>query len=60
MSRKNQIAWGIKIGDLLLPFSIRSTRKQAIGDYCKRLEIPWRALKRMGYSFSKVSIQEVN
>ena len=58
-SKKHDDAWGMKSGDLLLPYSIRSTRKQAIADMCEHAEVDdYQHLKRCGYSFVKLSIQE--
>lgn len=51
-------AWGIKTSTLLLPFTIRSTRKQAIKDYCERRDMTWRQLKSDGYSFVKLALKD--
>ena len=36
---KPQIWWGIKSGGALLPFTIRTTRKQAISDHLSNFRI---------------------
>jgi len=59
-SKKHITAWGIKTGDLLLPYSIRDTRKIAIMDISRDMQCTWPTLKKWGYSFVKLSIQEQN
>ena len=41
--KRVNICWGIKSGAILLPFSIRTTKKQAIYDY-----VWWRILHQEG------------
>ena len=51
-------AWAILSGKTLLPFSIRSTRKQAISDYVRDHQAKdWRDAKRRGNSVQKVWIE---
>jgi len=49
--------WGIASGLLLLPFTIRLTKKQAIEDYVARHELrptTWPELRDVGYKVVKV------
>lgn len=44
---KRTVAWGIASNNLLLPYTIRSTRKQAISDWTHRTQETW-AERRTG------------
>lgn len=50
--------WGIATGLLLLPFTIRRTKKEAIKDYVSRQRtrpITWPELEKVGYRAVKVN-----
>jgi len=50
--------WGIKCSVGILPFTIRSTRRQCIKDYCERRDMTLRQLQKIGHTFAKVSVME--
>ena len=54
---KFEQCWAILSGRVLLPWSIRSTRKQAIRDICRHTELDWRECKKRGYSYQKVWVE---
>ncbi|WP_185213781.1 hypothetical protein [Sphingobacterium mizutaii] len=59
MDRKTIIAWGIKWKTgIILPFSIRQTRREAIKDMESNHKSQWKQLKKQGMSTVKLEIKE--
>ncbi|OYD44310.1 hypothetical protein CHU00_17530 [Sphingobacterium cellulitidis] len=59
MKRKTNIAWGIKCKTgIILPFSIRHTRRDAIKDMESNYKASWNHLKKQGMTVVKVEIRE--
>lgn len=57
--RKPMIAWGIKCKTgIILPFSIRQTRRDAIYDMVFDNKASWKQLKKQGMSTVKLEIKE--
>jgi len=54
---KNEICWAIFSGEMLLPFSIRPTRRQCIIDYTIERG-SWEFLQKSGCSCRKIVINE--
>lgn len=60
LKRKPMIAWGIKWKTgIILPFSIRKTRRDAIKDMESNYKSQWRQLKKQGMSAVKLEIREL-
>ena len=56
---KNEIHWAVFSGKALLPFSIRSTKKQCVQDFCRnRSSILWQEMQGRGYECKKVIVNE--
>lgn len=53
---KEETCWAIYTDGMLLPFLIRSTRRQAIGDAMERIDGRWSYMRRRGYSVRKVIV----
>ena len=61
---KIEILWGIRTGRVLLPYTVRPTRKEAIKDFSKsrtfvgtQFEDPkkvWKEYRKMGYETQKI------
>jgi hypothetical protein len=47
--------WGIVTGGVLLPYTIRLTRRSAINDYCAKVNWDWGYLRKRGVSVVKVA-----
>ncbi|WP_313261909.1 hypothetical protein [Sphingobacterium sp.] len=60
LKRKPMIAWGIKRSTgLILPFSIRYTRRDAIKELESSHKSQWKQLKKQGMSAVKLEIREL-
>lgn len=60
LKRKAMIAWGIKWKTgIILPFSIRQTRRDAIKDMESNYKSHWKQMKKQGMFAVKVEIREV-
>jgi hypothetical protein len=58
------IAWGIVVGhgrgEIILPYSLRRTRSEAIKDECERYDgMDWWKLKRRGLRCIKIELKEI-
>ena len=45
--------------NIILPFSIRSTRKQCISDFEQSNYVSWEIAKKNGYKWAKIFIETV-
>lgn len=60
MNRKKIIAWGIKWNTgIILPYSIRHTRRDAIKAMESNFKSQWKQMKKQGMSTVKLEIKEV-
>ncbi len=57
--KKTTIAWGIKWkSNLILPYSIRHTRRDTITSIETLLKATWKQLRKEGYQVVKLEINE--
>lgn len=58
--RKAMVAWGIKWKTgIILPFSIRQTRREVIKDMESNYKSSWKQLKKQGMNAIKLEIREL-
>lgn len=58
MKTKFEQCWAILNGRVLLPWAIRSTRRQAIDDIVEHCEAKdWNDAKKLGYTVQKVLVE---
>ncbi len=56
---KQETAWAIYSGEMLLPFTVRVTRTESLREIERCYGWPWRTCKKRGCSVAKVRVQPV-